>query len=106
MGFFNWAASHIRPYSDDIALAMVATALVIFGDHLNQLLRQLVKRQPLWLRLMAFIALCTVGYGALSVWLTPILGSWLGRLPGWQLLLVVIGGFVSVALLAQKQRRV
>ncbi|MFC3680424.1 DUF3392 family protein [Bacterioplanoides pacificum] len=106
MTFWHWAASNIRPYSDDIALAMVATGLVIFGDHLNDMLRLLVKRQPLWLRLLAFIALCAVGYGALSVWLTPMLEGLLRRLPDWQLLALIISSFVAVALLAQKQKRV
>ena len=102
----HWLVGHIRPHTDDLALAMVATALVIFGDHINELLRMLVKRQRLWLRMLAFIALCSVGYGALTVWLTPLLESFLRNLPGWQLLAVISGSFIGIALLAQKQRRV
>lgn len=98
--------SFLRPHTDDIALALVATALVIFGDHINSGLRVLVKKQPFWVRLSAFIALCSVGYGALSVWLTPLIENLLRSLPGWQFLTVIMGSFVLVALLAQKQKRV
>ena len=106
MELIQWLAAQIRPHSDDMALAMVATALVIFGDHINQLLRLLVKRQPLWLRLLAFIALCSVGYGALTVWLTPLMDNFLRTLPAWQLLAVISGSFITIALFAQKQRKV
>ena len=106
MELVNWLVSQLRPHIDDIAVAMIATALVIFGDHINELLRFLVKRQPLWLRLMAFIALCTLGYGAIAVWITPILESFLRGLPGWQMLLLVITAFIAIALLAQKQKKV
>lgn len=106
MELVNWLVSQLRPHIDDIAVAMIATALVIFGDHINELLRFLVKRQPLWLRLMAFIALCTLGYGAIAVWITPVLESFLRGLPGWQMLLLVITAFIAIALLAQKQKKV
>ena len=106
MELVNWLVSQLRPHIDDIAVAMIATALVIFGDHINELLRFLVKRQPLWLRLMAFIALCTLGYGAIAVWITPLLESFLRGLPGWQMLLLVITAFIAIALLAQKQKKV
>ncbi|UTW48001.1 DUF3392 family protein [Bacterioplanoides sp. SCSIO 12839] len=96
----------LRPHTDDIALALVATALVIFGDHINSGLRVLVKKQAFWVRLSAFIALCSVGYGALSVWLTPLIENLLRSLPGWQFLTVIMGSFVLVALLAQKQKKV
>lgn len=96
----------LRPHTDDIALALVATALVIFGDHINSGLRVLVKQQAFWVRLSAFIALCSVGYGALSVWLTPLIENLLRSLPGWQFLTVIMGSFVLVALLAQKQKKV
>ncbi|MBQ0781414.1 MAG: DUF3392 family protein, partial [Thalassolituus oleivorans] len=39
-------ANLIRPHTADIALAMVATLLVIFGDHINDAVRRLVKGQP------------------------------------------------------------
>ena len=106
MELVNWLVGQLRPHIDDIAVAMIATALVIFGDHINELLRFLVKRQPLWLRLVAFIALCTLGYGAIAVWLTPVLESFLRGLPGWQMLLLVTAVFIAIALLAQKQKKV
>lgn len=106
MVLVNWLVSQLRPHIDELAVAIIATALVIFGDHINELLRFLVKRRPLWLRLTAFVALCTLGYGAIAVWLTPVLERFLRGLPGWQMLLVVVTAFIALALLAQKQRKI
>ncbi|MCD8522298.1 MAG: DUF3392 domain-containing protein [Saccharospirillaceae bacterium] len=95
-------ASHVRPHTDDIALALVATLLVIFGDTINDLVRKIVRPQPMWIRVGVFIALCTFGYGALSVWLTPILDSYLRTLPSGIFLGVVTGSFVAVGVLAER----
>lgn len=101
----NLLAQPLRAHIDDVALALVATLLVISGDKINQLLRLLVRKRPLWLRMLAFIALCSVGYGALSVWLTPRVEMLLGGLSAAQLLMAVLGSFILIALIAQKQRQ-
>lgn len=103
---FRLLAEPLRTHIDDVALALVATVLVVSGDKINELLRLVVRKQRLWLRLSAFIVLCSVGYGALSVWLTPLVREFLLTLPAIQLLLVVIGGFVTIAVIAQKQRKI
>ena len=95
----------IRPHTADIALAMVATLLVIFGDHINDAVRRLVKGQPIWARVGVFIALCTFGYGALSVWLTPILKSYLQTLSAGEYLAIVVGGFLLVGILAERHQK-
>lgn len=95
-------ASYVRPHTDDIALALVATLLVIFGDTINDLVRKIVRQQPMWIRVGVFIALCTFGYGALSVWLTPLLDSYLRTLSSGIFLGVVAGSFVAVGVLAER----
>ncbi|ASP38022.1 hypothetical protein CHH28_04705 [Bacterioplanes sanyensis] len=105
MSWLNQLASYLRPHTDDIALALVATLLVIFGDSINDLVRHLMRRRPVWLRVSVFIALCAFGYGALSVWLTPVVESWLRQLPGWQMLLAVVGCFVAVGVLAERYKK-
>ena len=98
-------ASMIRPHTADIAMAMVATLLVIFGDHINDAVRRLVKGRPIWARVGVFIALCTFGYGALSVWLTPMLKSYLQTLSAGEYLVVVVGGFLLVGILAERHQK-
>jgi len=39
-----WLAENMRPHNKEIALAMVATLLVIFGDVINGTLRRLVSK--------------------------------------------------------------
>ncbi|GGY49503.1 hypothetical protein GCM10011297_23040 [Bacterioplanes sanyensis] len=103
--WLNQLSSYLRPYLDDIALAIVATLLVIFGGTINDWVRYALRRQKVWLRVAVFIALCAFGYGALSVWLTPMLEGWLRQLPGWQMLLAVISSFVIVGVLAERYRK-
>ena len=105
LSWLNQWSAYLRPHLDDIALAMVATLLVIFGDSINDLVRHVMRRRPVWLRVAVFIALCAFGYGALSVWLTPLLEVFLRQLPGWQMLLTVVGSFVLIGVLAERYKK-
>lgn len=98
-------AEYLRPHNKEIALAMVATLLVIFGDTINDLVRMLVKKQHILFRLGVFIALCTFGYGALSVWLTPMLAKFLAGLSAVSYVLVIAGGFIAVGILAERYNK-
>jgi len=97
-----WLAELMRPHNKEIALAMVATLLVIFGDVINGALRRLVRKQAIWLRIGAFIALCAFGYGALSVWLTPLLASFLLNLSSFVYVMTVVFSFLCVGILAER----
>lgn len=98
-------ASWVRPHISDIALALVATLLVIFGGTINDAVRRIMRGKGFWLRVLVFVALCTFGYGLLSVWLTPIVEQFLRSLsPGW-LLLTISGSFVGLGMLAQYYRQ-
>ncbi len=97
-----WLAEVMRPYNSEIALAMVATLLVIFGDHINRGLKHLVRKQPIWLRVGAFIGLCSMGYGALSIWLTPILSNFLQQQGSLAYVVTVVGSFLTVGILAER----
>ncbi|NRA23019.1 MAG: DUF3392 family protein [Oleispira sp.] len=97
-----WLAGVMRPHNTEIALAMVATLLVIFGDLINGLLRRLVRQQPAWLRIAAFIGLCTFGYGAISVFLTPVLSNFLHSQSSLAYVLTVVMSFLIVGILAER----
>ncbi len=97
-----WLAEMMRPHNAEIALAMVATLLVIFGDLINGLLRRLVRKQPVWLRITAFIGLCTFGYGAISVFLTPVLSNLLQHQSSLVYVLTVVLSFLIVGILAER----
>ncbi|MGK0249234.1 MAG: hypothetical protein ACI910_001972 [Oleispira sp.] len=97
-----WLADVMRPHNSEIALAMVATLLVIFGDHINRGLKYLVRKQPIWLRVLAFIGLCSIGYGTLLVWLAPILSSFLQNQSALVYVVTVMGCFLAVGMLAER----
>ncbi|GAA6134512.1 hypothetical protein NBRC116188_13010 [Oceaniserpentilla sp. 4NH20-0058] len=61
------AGAWLKPYSMQMAVAFVATLLVIYGDAINKTLRVFVKPYPFLIRISAFVVLCTLGYGALTV---------------------------------------
>lgn len=98
-------AEYMRPHNKEIALAMVATLLVIFGDTINDVVRMLVKGHHILLRIGVFVALCTFGYGALSVWLTPVLDQFLLTLAPTAYIAVIVGGFFMVGLLAERYNK-
>lgn len=100
----EWGAL-FRPYVRDIALAMVATALVVFGDDLNRLVRrQTVALHFIW-RTLIFVLLCAFGYGALTIFLTPLLAVQLAKLSNLWLPWTVLAIFMLLAMLAQRKRQ-
>ena len=100
----DWGAL-FRPYLRDMALAMVATSLVVFGDDINRLVRrQTAVLHFIW-RTLIFILLCAFGYGALTIFLTPLVASQLAKLGNLWLPWVALGIFVLLAMLAQRKRQ-
>lgn len=100
----DWGAL-FRPYVRDIALALVATALVVFGDNLNAFVRrQTLTLHFIW-RTLIFILLCAFGYGALTIFLTPLLAAQLAKLTNLWLPWVTLAIFIVLALLAQRKRQ-
>ena len=62
----------IQPHLQDISLALVATCLVVYGDKVNGFLKRLVSSWVFVARVMAFILMCTFGYGLLALWSQPL----------------------------------
>ncbi|MGO1246577.1 MAG: DUF3392 domain-containing protein [Oceanisphaera sp.] len=95
----------LRPYIREIALAMVTTCLVIFGDDINRIVRRQVSHLHFILRTGVFILLCAVGYGALTVFLTPVVAKQLVLLSNTWLLWACCGFFIILGVLAQRKRQ-
>lgn len=99
-------ADWIRPHSDNIALALVATLLVVYGDEINRAVKQQLKPYPYIIRLVGFVVLCAFGYGALTVYATPVIEDLLRKVPGLYLAPVVMLLFLVVGLLAERRRQI
>jgi hypothetical protein len=96
-----WLAECMRPYNREIATAMIATLLVIFGGFINNALRRVVRKQVIWVRVAAFIGLCTFGYGALTIWLTPIVAVYLMNQSAGMYVASIVLSFVFIGVLAE-----
>lgn len=94
-----------RPYVRDIALAMVATCLVVFGDDLNRLVRRQIAGMHFVWRTLIFILLCAFGYGALTLLLTPVVAGQLAKLSNLWLPWICLGAFIVLGMLAQRKRQ-
>ena len=97
-------ALHMNTYLSDIALAIVATCLVVYGNNLNNFVKKFVSSWVFIARVLSFILMCTFGYGLLTVWLQPILETVLRYIPLSYLPLSIIGIFCVLGVLAERKR--
>jgi hypothetical protein len=70
-----------QPHLSAIALSILATILVIYGDVLNKQLKMLLKAQPFIIRTFVFVLVCAFGYGLLTVYATPFVKQGLNMIP-------------------------
>ncbi len=99
------SAAHLKPYTAQLAVALVATLLVIYGDRINKTVRLLVRPYPFILRISAFVVLCTLGYGALTVWGASQLKMLMGSLPDVYFAPVVLLAFIILGVLAERYHK-
>lgn len=103
--FLLQGAAWIKPYTGQLAVAFVATLLVIYGDAINRTVRVFVKPYPFLLRISAFVLLCTLGYGALTVWGSGQVKQLLSSIPDIYLPIVIFSAFVVLGVLAERYHK-
>lgn len=104
LSFNRDIASLLTPHLSNIALAMTATVLVVFGDRVNKLLKRVVSQWAFVLRVAAFVLMCTFGYGLLTLWGQPVVLWVLTHLPLALRPLLITSVFVFLGLLAERKR--
>ncbi|MBR7887636.1 DUF3392 domain-containing protein [Marinomonas sp. A79] len=97
-------AYFIQPYLQDIALAFVATCLVVYGDKVNAYLKRLVSSWVFIARVTAFILMCTFGYGLLTLWSQPLVYWGITQLDLVYRPLVIALCFCLLGVLAERKR--
>lgn len=100
--FYSTVDQWVRQYIFMISMAQIATLLVVFGDHINAVVRVLVKPYPFVLRVTAFVALCAFGYGALTAFSTPLYADALTKLNAYALTPVIVVSFIVIGMLTER----
>lgn len=95
----RWSRGHLY----DIALAILAALLVLFGPGLNQWLQRKVSAFNFVLRTLAFVLVCAIGYGLAIGFLTPWLMQGLGQFNNYTLAPVLLVVFVVIGILADRR---
>ncbi|XDF15466.1 DUF3392 domain-containing protein [Vibrio scophthalmi] len=104
--FLAPAGQYIAPYLSEIATALIACALVMFGGEINSSLRKLLRSQNFVVRTIVFILINAFGYGLIIVKATPYLTKTLGQLPYGTMFTVVVTSFIVIGLWAQRNRQI
>ena len=100
--FSQW----LYPWLGEISMAIMATLLVIYGETVNRLFRRQIAGLHFILRTMLFILLCTFGYGALLIYVTPMLTKLLASIGMIYLGPLVLGIFITLGSIAEKKNRI
>ena len=96
------AGQFIRPWLTEIATAMIACLLVVFGSDINRTLRRHLTGSNFLLRTLAFVLVNAFGYGFLIVSISPWLARQLASLPSQWLFCLVVATFIFIGSLAQR----
>jgi hypothetical protein len=94
----RWSRGHL----DDIALAIMATLLVLFGPGINAWVKRSIGSFNFLLRTLLFVLLCVTGYGLAIIFLTPWLASGLDYFNNYTLAPVLLLIFFLIGVLADR----
>ncbi|MCG5539764.1 MULTISPECIES: DUF3392 domain-containing protein [unclassified Halorhodospira] len=98
----TWVHGHVH----DIALALVATLLVVYGGSINRFVARPLRPYPWLMRVGAFVLMCAFGYGLVTVWITPLLAEALLYIETRYLGVAVIGAFLVIGWLAERRNQI
>jgi hypothetical protein len=103
---FVLASELIRPHLSQVAMAVAATLLAIFGSDINRSVKRLVKQWPLVVRVLVFVVLVAFGYGAAGLLVSHLLMQILMQVDNRYLALLVVAAFFLIAVLAEHKGHV
>ena len=104
---FNACLAHvIQPYLHECALAIVATCLVMYGDKVNSLLKRAVASWVFIARVIAFILMCSFGYGLMTLWSQPLVYWLITQIDYLYRPLFVVVCFGILGLLVERKRNI
>ena len=106
LGAMYWLTGITQTYITEISLALVMTALAIYGNDINGLIRKRTQNLHFMVRTVLFVVVCAFGYGWLSLSLAPQVRRGLTSIPGVWLPVLVTALFVVLGVLAERKRKI
>ncbi len=95
----RWSRSHL----DEVALAVTATLLVLFGSQVNTFIQARLGSLPTAIRVPAFALACLAVYGAAMIFLTPWVVKGLAQFNNYALAPVLLIGVCLLGVLAERR---
>lgn len=93
-----------QPYYSEIALTILATILVVYGDVFNKHIKRMISPYHFVIRTTVFVLVCAFGYGLLVVLATPYVKQIILWVPNLYRGLSVILVFLVLGYLAEHRR--
>ncbi|GGO69916.1 DUF3392 domain-containing protein [Bowmanella pacifica] len=94
----------LSPYMAEIAMTLVATILVVYGDVANKQIKSFLSPYHFVLRTLVFVLICAFGYGAFILFVTPFIKDLLVMIPGLYRGLTIVLSFLLLGYLAEQRR--
>jgi cation transport ATPase len=93
-----------QPYSSEIAITILATILVVYGDSFNKHIKRMISPYHFVIRTLVFVMVCAFGYGLFIVFATPFVKQLILWVPYLYRGSVVIMIFLILGYLAENRR--
>lgn len=94
----------MQPYYSEIALTILATILVVYGDVINKHIKRMISPYHFVIRTSVFVLICAFGYGMLLIFATPFVKQFILWVPYLYRGVVVVMVFLLLGYLAEHRR--
>lgn len=94
----------LKPHLPFIATAFTTALLVIYGDYINRAVKNHFRYNHFLIRTSVFILLCSIGYGLLAAWITPVIAVALLYFGDAYFAPTIILAFLALGILAERKR--
>lgn len=93
-----------QPYIAEVAMTMVATLLVVYGDVVNKHIKRMLSPYHFVIRTGVFVVICAFGYGAFILFVTPFVKQLIQMIPAMYLGITLTCSFLVLGYLAENRR--
>ena len=102
--FSNWVSEN--RYLIEISLAQIATVLVVYGGEMARYFRDLLKKNPFFIRVTGFILLNAFGIGIATVFGGRLLTAFYMQLSPLIRMPVIFAVFLGIGILAERKKHI